>query len=188
MAKRNSTEEIIAILHTSQINLGKGMADSEIERAEKCYSIHFPPDLRELLQTALPISPRFYNWRDFSDENQKYIYHALDAPYRGICFDIEYNEFWLDELGAKPMDFSEQCITLKEYMKNVPKLIPIYAHRFIPEMPCKRDNPVFSVHQTDIIYYGKNLLDYFKHEFRISSYDYTTPTNKTIPFWTQFCI
>ncbi len=26
-------------------------------------------------------------------------------------------------------------------------------------------NPVFSVHQTDIIYYGKNLWDYFEQEF-----------------------
>jgi len=30
-----------------------------------------------------------------------------------------------------------------------------------------RPSPVFSVHQTDVIYYGGNLLDYVAHEFKV---------------------
>jgi len=35
----------------------------------------------------------------------------------------------------------------------------------IPDRPHLSGNPVFSVHQTDIICYGTDLRDYFLHEF-----------------------
>ena len=54
----------------------------------------------------------------------------------------------------------------KEY-KTKPKLIPIYSSRYIPESPKETGNPVFSVYQTDIIYYGFDLLSYFENEFKI---------------------
>lgn len=45
-----------------------------------------------------------------------------------------------------------------------PRLIPIYAHRFTPAAPSPSESPVFSVWQTDIIYYGANLLEYLTNE------------------------
>jgi hypothetical protein len=38
------------------------------------------------------------------------------------------------------------------------------AHRYIPEEPHERGNPVLSVYQSDIIYYGADLDDYFRRE------------------------
>ena len=57
-----------------------------------------------------------------------------------------------------------------EFLENsnnetVPKLIPVYAHRYVPCYPDIMDIPVISVYQTDIVFYGKNLEDYFKSEF-----------------------
>jgi hypothetical protein len=38
----------------------------------------------------------------------------------------------------------------------------------IPDDPHLEGNPVFSVHQADIIYYGHDLEDYLRHEFGLS--------------------
>jgi hypothetical protein len=36
----------------------------------------------------------------------------------------------------------------------------------MPDSPLEAGNPVFSVYQTDIIYYGENLENYLRNEFR----------------------
>jgi hypothetical protein len=48
---------------------------------------------------------------------------------------------------------------------DAPVLIPVCSHRYLPASPPQAGNPVFSVHQSDIIYYGANLLDYLQNEF-----------------------
>ena len=35
----------------------------------------------------------------------------------------------------------------------------------MPSLPAEADNPVLSIHQSDIICYGLNLEDYFKNEY-----------------------
>ena len=50
-------------------------------------------------------------------------------------------------------------------------LIPVYLHRYVPCYPDIIEVPVFSVYQTDIIYYWYNLEDYFKIEFN-NNYSY----------------
>jgi hypothetical protein len=50
---------------------------------------------------------------------------------------------------------------------KAPTLIPIFSHRYIPAEPHAVGNPVFSVYQTDIIYYGVDLTNYFTNEFSI---------------------
>ena len=56
--------------------------------------------------------------------------------------------------------FSRAFAVAKRAMDAAPKLVPIAGHRFIPEAPHEEGNPVFSVHQTDIIYYGRDLAEY----------------------------
>jgi len=65
-------------------------------------------------------------------------------------------------------------------------LIPIYSHRYIPSRHCEINNPIFSVHQTDIIYYGENLEEYFKVEFKDKEHkDIDFDSIKHIDFWTD---
>lgn len=47
-------------------------------------------------------------------------------------------------------------------LKAAPRLIPICSHRYIPEEPHDAGNPVFSVMQSDVIYYGADLANYSK--------------------------
>lgn len=147
------------------IKFEDGLSEHEINKIEQLYTIEFPNDLKEFLTLGLPISEGFPNWRDFSQENVSKIVSQLEWPLEGILFDIESNSFWFDSWGDKPDSFVNQLATCKEKFIEVPKMIPIYSHRYIPSTPNESGNPVFSIYQTDIIYYGDNLSTYFEVEF-----------------------
>jgi hypothetical protein len=65
----------------------------------------------------------------------------------------------------------------------VPPLVPLYGHRYLPTVPSYTGNPVLSVMQTDIIYYGNDLLDWFDYEFRRQSVEREP---RKVPFWSWF--
>ncbi|WP_115991354.1 SMI1/KNR4 family protein [Cohnella lupini] len=177
---------IIEQLKSRSVFFDKGLTDNEIENIQKRFEIQFPPDLLEFLSTALPISNGFINWRNSSIENINVIKDKLKLPLEGILFDIEHNSFWFEGWGSKPNNLLESLEICKEKMNQAPQLIPIYFHRFIPQNPFERNNPIFSVHQTDIIYYGENLFNYLEIEFGIKGYkDIDFESIKTIPFWTD---
>lgn len=139
-----------------------GLTDAEIDTCQREFAIEFPPDLREFLQCGLPVSDRFPDWRNGAREELR---SWLQLPLEGILFDVEYNAFWLPEWGNRPDEIESAARIVRQLLDNAPKLIPIYAHRMIPDRPNATGNPVFSVHQTDIICYGSDLRDYFIHEF-----------------------
>jgi hypothetical protein len=70
-----------------------------------------------------------------------------------------------------------------EMIAEAPKLIPIYSHRFIPEEPSEAGNPIFSVYQMDIIYYGFDLDDYLRHEFDLPGRKEWPAQVRPIKFW-----
>lgn len=77
-------------------------------------------------------------------------------------------------------------------MQKVPKLIPIYGHRYIPIVNGLDNPPIFSVYQTDVIYYGIDLENYFRIEFDFLKWDVINDAIDKdkitlIPFWSQFC-
>lgn len=61
--------------------------------------------------------------------------------------------------------------------------MPIYGHRYLPTVPSMGGNPVLSVYQTDIIYYGNDLLDWFSYEFQRSSVEREP---RRVRFWSWF--
>lgn len=179
--------KIINILQLNGIKTENGLTEAEIKKIETLYSFCFTPDLKELLTHVLPVSKGFTNWRDFSNDNVNHIKEELAWPLEGMLFDIENNGFWVDDWGIKPADIYEAKRVCTEAFVTLPKLIPIYAHRYIPEVPREAGNPVFSVYQTDIIYYGENLESYFEIEFGQKSHnsiDYSAI--KVIKFWGEF--
>ncbi len=136
---------------------------------------------------ALPISSQWINWREMGSNDIK---NAFEWVYEGIYFDIENNDFWLKEWGEKPRNLKKAFSVAKKKIDEAPKLIPIYSHRYIPAVPTERNNPVLSVYQTDIIYYGSNLWNYLENEFyeqfQNTSLQLKEPI-KEIEFWSQFC-
>ncbi len=107
----------------------------------------------------------------------------LDLPRQGIVFDVEHNGFWLEEWGERPGRLEDALATATERVDAAPRLIPIYSHRMMPEEPLSPGNPVFSVHQTDIIYYGFDLADYFRNEFILGGRHPWPDQVREIRFW-----
>jgi hypothetical protein len=175
----------IDVLKSAGVLFAPGLTEAEIATAQDSYRIVFPPDLKEFLMMALPISPRWPNWRNPDDPD---IRKQLSRPCEGICFDIEHAGFWLDEWGQKPESLHEACMVAKQAIEQTPRLIPIYAHRYIPDRPNLAGNPVFSIWQTDIIYHGANLWNYIENEFHcgfgMSQYEVRGSTRQ-VEFWSR---
>jgi hypothetical protein len=172
-------------LEEAGVSFSPGLTQLEIRAAEESYGLKFPPDLKEFLMFALPTSRDWPNWRNVDDPG---IWQILNWPYEGICFDIEHSAFWPQEWGARPASLTEACAVAKEKVDAAPKLVPILGHRYLPDRPNEADNPVFSVYQTDIIYYGSDLWNYFENEFghyfKTSGHNVTEPLRR-IEFWSD---
>lgn len=173
------------VLVRAGVRFDCGLTPSEFDRVEHAFGVRFPPDLREFLSLGLPTSQDWADWRA-TDEGD--IRGRMAWPLEGMCFDIEHNGFWLTQWGEKPVDLNAAFEIARREVGQAPALIPIFGHRYVPAEPHALGNPVFSVYQTDVIYYGVDLLDYFQNEF--SSYfgrpSYTlTGTARTIPFWSR---
>jgi hypothetical protein len=145
-----------------RVEFDAGLIDAEVAAVESRFGFRFPPDLCEFLQTALPRGPQFPNWRSGDEAALR---DWLDLPRKGVLFDVEHNGFWLGEWGSRPGSLDEALRVASKLVVAAPRLIPIYLHRMIPDEPHLPGNPVFSVHQTDIIHYGFDLADYLRHEF-----------------------
>ncbi len=161
--------------------LDPGLSDTEVHALQHRFKFWFPPDLRGLLQFKVPVGQRFPHWRGDPDDLQK----RFDLPFEGICFDVEHNEFWLPEWGTMPSDPQARREVVRQAIFVVPKLVPVFSHRYVPNVPHGNGNPVFSVHQTDIIYYGNDLADYFHREFRVPLPSWAARTPRPIRFWNE---
>lgn len=158
-------DDMVDRLRTRGVAFEAGLTDAEVAAVELRFGFQFPPDLRAFLQTALPSGRKFPDWRS---GDEVVLRNWLDSPGRGIVFDIEHNQFWLPEWGPRPKTLERAKQRAEELVAAAPRLIPIYSHRMIPASPSLNGNPVFSVHQTDIIVYGLDLEDYLVHEFLLS--------------------
>lgn len=61
-------EQLVMALRERNIAFAPGLTDREVARTEALYGFRFPPDLRQLLQYALPISEGFVDWRNAKEE------------------------------------------------------------------------------------------------------------------------
>lgn len=164
-----------------------GLSEQEFAAIEAAYSFRFPDDLKLFLGYALPVSKGWVNWRSREKET---IDHLMEWPLHGICFDIEHDAFWLADWGQKPSTLKEAFAIAARHVALAPKLIPIYSHRFMPDFPTEAGNPIYSVYQTDIIFYGRDLEDYLRNEFKqafgtMKMSEHMIADFRVIPFWSD---
>jgi hypothetical protein len=174
------TELITPATPVHCIEFDAGLSVEEVAKVESRFGFRFPPDLRAFLQTALPRGEQFPDWRSGEESALR---DWLDLPRQGILFDIEHNGFWLSEWGPQPKSLEEAFRIASALVAAAPKLIPIFLHRMMPDEPHLAGNPVFSVHQTDIIYYGFDLADYLRHEFHRPGREPWPEQVRSIRFW-----
>jgi hypothetical protein len=183
-------QRLIELLESKRVVFSTGLTNNEFQMINTTFGIEFPPDLKLFLQLALPISDGFAHWRAAINEKEecRMMQERLNAPLDGILFDIKYSNFWIEDWGEKPEIFEQQKTIATQFYHKYPKLIPIYSHRYIPAKPCISGNPVFSVYQTDIIYYGYDLADYFAKEFQFNlpSWFGKVDEPEKIEFWDRF--
>lgn len=163
------------------LNWTRGYSKEELDAAQERYGLIFPPDLVELLQERRP--RKGYDWR----HDDEAIKRALSWPLEGLIFDIENNDLWWSEWGERPASADERAEAIAGIVAKAPALVPILGHRYIPAQPHERGNPVFSVYQSDIIYYGSDLADYFDREFQPRSFDRDARPSpiRRIEFWSD---
>jgi hypothetical protein len=140
-----------------------GYSERELDDIEHKWGFRFPPDLRFLLRNMQDEGGVFMDWRAPDDR----IRDRLDWPREGLAFDVEKNAFWLTIWDPRPNGLEQRLAVLNREYATWPRLIPIYGHRYMSAEPHAEGNPVLSVYQSDIIYYGNDLADYLLSEFHI---------------------
>jgi hypothetical protein len=155
-------ESSIALMKDAGIEFEAGLSEAELAAVEARFNIQFPPDLRAFLQVALPCGQSFPNWRS---DDESSLRGRLEWPEDGIAFDVEHSSIWLTPWGPPPLESAARIDAARLLVRQAPRLIPIYSHRYIPPEPPTAGNPVFSVHGTDIIIYGVDLWNYLRNEF-----------------------
>lgn len=175
------------------IDFHPGLGDDEVREAEAHFGFSFPPDLLALLQYAMPVGDvaassdskniggGFPNWRVL---NSRELQSQVAWPTKSVIVDVRESGFWLEMWGARPPDVNEAAAIASLSLGAAPKLIPVYAHRYICEEPHARGNPIISVWGTDIVYYGSDLATYIANEFFLKRDDRDfAKVPADVPFW-----
>lgn len=176
-------QALLAML-SGRVEVERGMSERELDRVEERWGFRFAPEHRMLLGAGLPTgSPGWPDWRDGDPED---LAERLAWPVRGVLFDVEHCGFWHADWGPRPASTQDALDAARSYVADVPVMVPIYSHRYLLADPERTGTPVLSMHQTDIICYGTDLIDYFHREF---GRPVPTPEDHqyaTIPFWSYF--
>jgi hypothetical protein len=173
--------ETIGWLREHGAQLSEPMSLPELVAIEAKYEFEFGPDQREMLLTAVPVGSGWMNWRTSSEE---FVRGQLAWPLEGMLFDVGESDFWPASWGLRPALLDEALkVAELEYLKW-PPLVPLYGHRYMPAAPSESGAPVFSVYQTDVIYYGENLFSYVKTEF--GGEPQTSRDAEYLPPWSLF--
>jgi hypothetical protein len=199
--RRLGEEAARMLARTGRHRITPGLTDTEIARLEREYQFEFAEDHRAFLAAGLPLnraaglSPtdptppgRSVAWPDWRDGDPAELRDRLDWPVSGVLFDVAHNAFWHPSWGPRPASTDEATQSARAHLGQVPTMVPVYSHRYLPAGRGSYGHPVLSMYQTDIIVYGTDLADYVDHEFSHSGWsisaDWTAPP--LAPFWREF--
>jgi hypothetical protein len=107
----------------------------------------------------------------------------LNGPADGIGFDVRVNRFWMEDWGSRPHEADHAVTLALEHVARAPRLVPMFGHRYLASEPLLEGNPVFSVVQTDVVYYGNDLAGYFALEFGVAKPTWARSSPRKIDFW-----
>lgn len=178
----NLVEQVLKRLRLARVRFEPGLTDAELDTIQRDLGVTFGPEHRELLQASLPVgSPSWPDWRTDSADT---LTARLDWPIDGVVFDVLNDAFWPSSWGERPADPEERERRARVQLDGVPGLVPLFGHRYVAVDPAYRPSPVFSVYQTDVVFYGDDLLDWVAHEFKVLPL-HPSPTRTHVPFWSD---
>lgn len=189
---RLGAEAARRLAQTGLYEFEPGLTDIEFVRIEREYGFEFADDHRAFLAAGLPVnvppeegqtwsSP----WPEWRSGDLDSLRRQLSWPVEGVLLSVEHNRFWYEGWGERPIDGTAALATARRHLVEVPVLVPVYAHRYLPAGRGTFGHPVLSLWQTDIIYYGLDLADYMHQEFDEARGDVDESWNPraTVPFW-----
>lgn len=168
-------------LRTSRAHLEDGLSEVELASVESRFGFTFADDHRRMLSLALPLDDQG-RWPDWRDGAEDALWQRVRWPVEGILFDVEHAGFWMSDWGQRPSRLPVALTVARSVLDSVPPLAPLHGHRYVPTRPTTSGNPVLSCYQTDVIYYGRDLLDWFRHEFLGEASPVVGPVTQ-LPFW-----
>ncbi|MGW4894738.1 hypothetical protein ACWEQL_21080 [Kitasatospora sp. NPDC004240] len=178
---RPLTVEAAEALHRLHgADLAPGLSEQELDTVEARFGFRFAADHRVFLGAGLPLGKGWPDWRDSEDPGA--LRDSLNRPVEGTLFDVRHNSFWYPAWGERPEQAKAAVRIAKTFLADVPQLVPVFGHRYLPGTPGQFGHPVLSVYQTDIIYYGADLTDYIRHEFAGLPAQ-LDDARATVPFW-----
>jgi hypothetical protein len=154
----------VALLRQAEVPLERGLSEGELAAIQRRFGFEFGPDHAALLRLGLPVDDGWPDWRRDAESDLR---TRLDWPVDGAVHDVLHNGFWPASWGPRPDDEELAEQHAREQLLRWPKLVPVYSHRFLPAAPSVNGAPVFSVYQTDVIYYGSDLVDYLRRELNL---------------------
>ncbi|MFF3364498.1 hypothetical protein [Streptomyces misionensis] len=189
---RLGAEAACRLAATGLYEFESGLTDVEFARIEQEYGFEFADDHRAFLATGLPVNvpPEEGQtwsrpWPEWRGGDLDSLRRQLDWPVEGVLLDVEHNGFWYEGWGERPADETAALDTARRHLAEVPVLVPVYAHRYLRAGRGSFGHPVLSMWQTDVIYYGLDLVDYMHQEFDEARGEAGESWNPraTVPFW-----
>lgn len=172
--------------------IGPGLTNEEYERIELEFSFEFADDHRAFLAAGLPLNLPAQRacWPEWRFGRPDALRKQLALPVEGVLFDVAHNEVWHHSWGERPADDPGAALqTARLHLARAPRMVPVYSHRYLPAGRGTSGHPVLSIWQTDIIYYGTDLIDYVHQEFDGPGMDRTDARwdpQGSVPFWLDF--
>ncbi|MFF0245931.1 hypothetical protein ACWEU6_37395 [Streptosporangium sandarakinum] len=173
--------------------IAPGLTDAEFDRIEGLYGFEFADDHRAFLSTGLPVSQPYEEgqtwekpWPDWRNGDPDELREHLDWSVRELLRDVESGH-WNQSWGERPGTAEAAMAAARSRLSEAPRMVPIYAHRFLPAGHGTFGHPVLSMWGSDIIYYGTDLLDYINQEFedpRPEPEEWNPQA--TVPFWRDY--
>ncbi|MET9224815.1 hypothetical protein [Lentzea sp. NPDC003310] len=176
--------------------IAPGLTDAEFAAIEAEHGFEFADDHRAFLAAGLPVNTPFepeegvihtwtQPWPEWRDGDPDQLRRRVDYPVVRILDEVRSGDHWNAIWGERPTSSDDAVALARRAMRDVPRLVPVYGHRFLPAGRGTSGFPVLSAWGTDIVIYGLDLADYVDQEFGNPVRD-NRFARKSIPFWWDY--
>jgi hypothetical protein len=156
------------------VQIEPGLPDRHLDDVERRFGFEFADDHRAFLAAGLPtwatglddhpdkVSWGWPTWRNPGAEDLR---QQVEWPTDCVRHAIS-NGHWPNGWVRRPSDPERMEAKAQRLLETVPRMVPVYAHRYLPAGRTTSGHPVLSIHTLDNIVYGLDLADYVGQEFR----------------------
>lgn len=169
-----------ALAEAGTVPIAYGLSVDEIARVETDLGFEFADDHRAFLAAGLPVGPSWPNWRG---EGRRSLARRMQLPVDGILFAVEWSDFWHQGWGPRPPQMKHALRSARYHLERVPRLVPVYSHRYLPGGRGTFGRPVLSVVQAEVTVSAADLACYVDTEFgHLAGSPAAAPT---VDFWSD---